>query len=232
MTTRIRELLEEAAGTPDVPVDLEAALRRGVQLRRRRQVVVGALASVLVVGAAGLAMQLPGDVVIPEVAGQDESGPSDPDDDDDVVADPQLEPEDLREVAVGRLDDGRPWTAEGADTVDYLCVRFSIADRELVDNCTLSSDRSSSIFVSHLADRPGGANVTVGYLGGDWHAPVEVEFQNATTTAADLHQIEGSPAHFFIAKYGDETPTHLVLHDANGEPQRIELTHDATSRTR
>jgi hypothetical protein len=223
MTTRMRELLEQAAGTPDVPVDLEAALRRGDQLRRRRQLAVGALASVLVVGAAGLAMQLPGDVVIPEVAGQDESGPSEPDDDDDVVADPQLEPQDLREVAVGWLDDGRPWTAEGADTVDYLCVRFSIADRELMDNCTLSSDRRDVIFVSHLADRPGGANVTVGYIGGGWHAPVEVEFQDATTTAADLHRIDGSPAHFFLAEYGEETPTHLVVHDGNGEAQRLEL---------
>ena len=224
MRTHVRELLEQAAGTPDMPVDPEAAMRRGDRLRRRRQLAAGAVASVLVIGAAGLAMQLPGDVPIPEVAGQDETVPGDPQDDEGSPPDhPELQPDDFQEIATGHLDDGRPWSAQAAHITDYLCVRFSIADRELVDNCSPGADHRRDVFASHLADRPGGADVTVGYVGGDWHAPVEVEFHDATTTEADLHPIDGSTLRFFLAQHGDQPPTHLVVRDENGDPQRLAL---------
>lgn len=225
MTTQMRQLLEEAAGIPDDTVDVDAALRRGDGLRQRRQLAVGALASVVVLAVTGLAMQLPGGVPIPEVADQDESEPSHLQDDSDPQPDLELSREDLRDIADGRLDDGRAWTARAAHTADRLCVLFAIADRDLVDNCWHSTDRRQGIFVSSVADRPGGADVTVGYVGGDWYAPVELEFPDATTIVAELHQIEGegSGVRFFLAEHGDEAPTHVVVRDEHGEPQRSAL---------
>ncbi len=248
MSTPMRDLLEEAAGTADSQADPEAAMRRGDRLRRRRHVAVGSLVAVVVIGAGGVALQSPGGVVIPEVAGQPEAEPepeaereAEPDPSelqDDEAAGPEAEtfddepapqPEpadgDFQEIAVGQLDDGRAWSARGVDTSAYLCVRLTIVDSDLVDNCSIGSPdgRLSSVFTSHLGDRSGGAPVTVGYIGGDWHGPVEVELEDGSSADADLYPIEGSDTLFYFAEHGDATPTHLVIHDSDGEPRRHEL---------
>jgi len=198
-------------------------MRRGDRLRRRRQLLVGVVTSVVAIGAVGLAIQLPGgDLPIPEVAGQDETeSTATLEQEASELEAPREQPDELPQFASGRLDDGRTWTAQGEHTSDHLCLRFSVADRELFDNCLFGVGQMRSLH--SFIDGPGGENVTIGFVGVDVRDPVEIEFDDGTTAEVDVHELEASPIRFFLAEHGDRNPTHLLHLDQEGEQQRAPL---------